>query len=225
MLIRRRGWTCFRRARPPASSSSRASSEPHRRYHTVAHLEFMLSIVDRYATEADDARLVRLACWFHDGVYDPARTDNEIKSAELAAATLRELGVADDDIAEVVRLVWLTTRHAVDDGDRTVHCSATPISRSLPRRRPGYAEYAAEVREEYRHVPDDPVSGRAAGAVRGSLFRSPSALSAAGAARRLGGARARQSARRVRPENASDRTPLLSPPRVRIASRSRQFLA
>ena len=34
-------------------------SEPHRRYHTVHHLEFMLSIVDQYEHEADDPRLVR----------------------------------------------------------------------------------------------------------------------------------------------------------------------
>jgi predicted metal-dependent HD superfamily phosphohydrolase len=130
-------------------------SEPHRRYHTIDHLEFMLSIVDRYADQAEDARLVRLACWFHDSVYDPTRNDNEIRSAELAARMLGDLGVSDEDTAEVVRLVWLTTRHNVEDGDRNgaLLCDADlAILGTSPER---YAEYAAEVRDEYRHVHDD----------------------------------------------------------------------
>ena len=31
---------------------------------------------------------------------------------------LGERRVSDDDVAEVIRLVWLTTRHNVEDGDR-----------------------------------------------------------------------------------------------------------
>lgn len=130
-------------------------SEPHRRYHTVHHLEFMLSIVDQYEHEADDPRLVRLACWFHDCVYDPKRTDNEIESAALAATMLGERRVSDDDVAEVIRLVWLTTRHNVEDGDRNgaLLCDADlAILGTAPER---YAEYAAEVRDEYGHVHDD----------------------------------------------------------------------
>ena len=46
-------------------------AEPHRRYHTTAHLHAVLSNVDTLAAQADDPDLVRLAAWFHDAVYDP----------------------------------------------------------------------------------------------------------------------------------------------------------
>jgi predicted metal-dependent HD superfamily phosphohydrolase len=149
-------WAALYPERPDAGADLITRwSEPHRRYHTVDHLEFMLSIVDEHADAADDVRAVRLACWFHDCVYDPTRTDNELRSAELAAATLADLGAGPDEVAEVVRLVWLTARHNVEPGDRNgaLLCDADlAILATAPER---YAPYAAEVRDEYRHVPDD----------------------------------------------------------------------
>ena len=55
----------------------------------------------------------------------------------------------------MIRLVWLTTRHNVEDGDRNgaLLCDADlAILGTAPER---YAEYAAEVRDEYGHVHDD----------------------------------------------------------------------
>ncbi|HEY9483350.1 MAG TPA: metal-dependent phosphohydrolase, partial [Micromonosporaceae bacterium] len=46
-------------------------SEPARRYHTVDHLAFMLTVLDEAAEFASDIHAVRLAAWFHDAVYDP----------------------------------------------------------------------------------------------------------------------------------------------------------
>jgi predicted metal-dependent HD superfamily phosphohydrolase len=130
-------------------------SEPQRHYHTVAHLEFMLSIVDEYADAADDADAVRLATWFHDAVYDPTAVDNEMRSAELAATVLPTLGVPPKRVAEVVRLVWLTTRHEVDDDDANgaLLCDADlAILATGPER---YDAYRQSIRAEYAHVPDD----------------------------------------------------------------------
>ncbi|MGH3379956.1 MAG: HD domain-containing protein, partial [Actinoallomurus sp.] len=55
----------------------RRYAEPHRRYHTTTHLAEVLDHVGELAGEAADADAVRLAAWFHDAVYDPARGDNE----------------------------------------------------------------------------------------------------------------------------------------------------
>ena len=147
-------------------------SEPHRHYHTVDHLSFMLSIVDKFSREADDPDVVRLAAWFHDCIYEPERTDNEIKSAELAATVLGKLRVDTDRVAEVVRLVWLTTLHNVEEGDRdgALLCDADlAILATTPER---YADYAAAVRAEYAHVPDDLFrAGRIA--VLGKLWELP----------------------------------------------------
>ena len=130
-----------------------AWSEPHRRYHDLNHLAAVLGLVDELAAAAADADAVRLAAWYHDVVYDPARTDNEQVSAERARAGLRGL-VPDERLAEVVRLVLLTAGHDPEPGDAdgAVLCDADlAVLASEPDR---YAVYASAIREEYGHLTD-----------------------------------------------------------------------
>jgi predicted metal-dependent HD superfamily phosphohydrolase len=156
----------------------RRYAEPHRRYHTTEHLAAVLDGVDELAAEADDADSVRLAAWFHDAVYDPARGDNEERSAVLAERTLAGAGLPPAEIAEVARLVRLTTTHdpAEDDRNGAVLCDADlAILAADPER---YAAYAAAVREEYAAVPDEAFRAGRAGVLRGlldlpALFRTP----------------------------------------------------
>jgi predicted metal-dependent HD superfamily phosphohydrolase len=125
-------------------------SEPHRRYHDVAHLTAILSTLDGFGA----SRPVRLAAWFHDAVYDPRRTDNEGRSARLAVAVLTWLGQADV-APEVARLVLVTAGHDPAPGDRdaAVLCDADLAVLAWPRRE--YDGYAAAIRAEYAHVPDE----------------------------------------------------------------------
>ncbi|WP_405892826.1 hypothetical protein OG612_22250 [Streptomyces sp. NBC_01527] len=153
-------------------------AEPQRRYHTTAHLTAVLDRIDTLAGHAADPDAVRLAAWFHDAVYRPDRSENEERSAALAERALPEAGVPDDITAEVARLVRLTVTHDPVAGDTNgaVLCDADlAILAAAPKE---YAEYAAQVREEYGFVPDDAFrDGRAAvlrqllGLPR--LFRTP----------------------------------------------------
>ena len=92
-----------------------AWSEPHRRYHDLAHLAAVLGLAGALPGATDPAA-VRLAAWYHDVAYDPQRTDNEQLSAARARVGLRGL-VPDERIDEVERLVLLTAGHdpAPDD--------------------------------------------------------------------------------------------------------------
>lgn len=126
--------------------------EPHRHYHTAGHLAAMLSIVDGHAALAEDAAQVRLAAWFHDAVYDPKATGNEAASAALAERALRGLGV---DPAETVRLILLTTTHTPAPEDRNGALLADADLSILATPEPIYDGYAAAVRREYTHVPDE----------------------------------------------------------------------
>ncbi|WP_448625575.1 HD domain-containing protein [Geodermatophilus sp. URMC 64] len=139
-----------------------AWSEPHRRYHDLAHLAAVLGIVGELAAAATDADAVRLAAWYHDAVYDPRRDDNERVSAARARAGLRGL-VDDARIAEVERLVLLTAGHDPQPGDANgaVLCDADLAVLASPPE--AYAAYASAVREEYRHLSDEVfTAGRAA---------------------------------------------------------------
>jgi predicted metal-dependent HD superfamily phosphohydrolase len=144
-------WAALGGAPETGDDLLRRYAEPHRRYHGVAHLRAVLDAVDDLAGHAADADAVRLAAWFHDAVYDPARDDNERASADLARARLGGHPAA----GEVVRLVLLTAQHAPLPADRdgAVLCDADlAILAADPET---YAAYAAAVRAEYAAVPDD----------------------------------------------------------------------
>lgn len=137
--------------------------EPHRRYHDLRHLQEVLQTVDDLADAADDVEAVRWAAWFHDAVYDVHRDDNEECSARLAEQDLAASGLDHDMVSEVSRLVRLTATHQPEDGDANgaVLCDADlRILAADPWR---HAEYVADVRAEYAHVPDAEFrTGRAA---------------------------------------------------------------
>jgi len=140
-------------------------SEPHRHYHTVTHLAAVLAVVDEHADHADRPDLVRLAAWFHDAVYDPRSPGdaNERASAGLATTALTALGVPSDGVAEVARLVRLTAGHDADPADRNGVLLCDADLAVLARPTADYDHYAAAIRREYAHVPDDLFrAGRAA---------------------------------------------------------------
>jgi predicted metal-dependent HD superfamily phosphohydrolase len=154
--------------------------EPHRRYHTAAHLTAVLDLVDELAAYAADPDAVRLAAWFHDAVYDPERADNEERSARLAERMLADTDLDAAVVREVARLVRLTATHepAADDRNGQVLCDADlAILAAEPE---VYAAYAAAVRAEYGFVPDDVFARGRADVLRGllalpALYRTPPA--------------------------------------------------
>ncbi len=129
-------------------------SEPHRRYHTMVHIEDCLAQVAA-STDMDENQraLMDAAIWFHDAIYDATRNDNEAASAKLAAERLTVEGAPPAFIDEVVRLILLTAGHSVQAGDaigaRLVSIDLTILGAEPDR----YDAYAAAIREEYAYVP------------------------------------------------------------------------
>lgn len=137
-----------------------AYGSPSRGYHDLRHLTEVLDRLDELEVggAALDRLPVVLGAWFHDGVYD-GHPGAEERSARWAQEAL-----ADDPAlaTEVARLVRLTVHHwpADDDANGTALCDADLAILAAPPDR--YAEYVADVRREYAHVPDDAFrSGRA----------------------------------------------------------------
>ena len=130
--------------------------EPHRRYHTVAHLAAMLGRLDQLGADGEEVNdAVELAAWWHDAIYDVQRTDNETRSAELANAVLASLALPAATTAEVARLVVLTAGHRAAVGDRAgaALCDADLAVLGSPL--PAYRAYASAVRWEYSDLDDD----------------------------------------------------------------------
>jgi predicted metal-dependent HD superfamily phosphohydrolase len=174
--------------------------EPHRHYHTATHLSAVLGHLDGAATHAARPDVVRLAAWWHDAVYDPraAGDANERASAALAGRSLGGLGVPADAAAEVERLVLLTAGHSPNDDDRDggLLCDADLAVLAGPPA--SYDRYAAAVRREYAHVPDEAFRAGRAVVLRRlaglpSIYRLPQLT---GAERRAWEERARANLRR-----------------------------
>ena len=128
--------------------------QPHRHYHDLAHLRGILAAIAELAALADDPDAVRLAAWYHDSVYE-GRADDEEMSARMAEADLAALGVRDDLVAEVARLVRMTVDHNPGPGDHNgaVLSDADLSSLGLPSA--DYRRNTAAIRLEYAHVSDD----------------------------------------------------------------------
>ena len=147
--------------------------EPHRRYHTMAHIDDCLAQVAASTDLTRNEReLLDTAIWFHDAIYDPARADNEAESARLARERLAAEGTPASFTDEIERLILLTAGHSVEPGDR-LGARLVSIDLSILGARPErYDAYARAIREEYAHVPEPAWRvGRAA--VMGRFLESP----------------------------------------------------
>lgn len=131
--------------------------EPHRRYHDVRHLASCLGALDDLG---GGDPVVALALWFHDAVWTGAAGADEEASARLAERRLAGV-LAPREVAEVARLVRLTTTHDPEPGDER-GALVVDADLSVLGTAPGrYHVYARDVRAEYADVPDaDFATGR-----------------------------------------------------------------
>ena len=127
-------------------------SEPHRRYHTMRHLEECFEKLAEIQAEAAHPGEVALALWFHDAIYDVKRQDNEERSADWARAAVLAAGLPAV-AADRVRGLVMATRHNAVPGDidqRILVDVDLSILGAAPAR---FDEYEAQIREEYAWVP------------------------------------------------------------------------
>lgn len=146
-------------------------SEPHRRYHNLAHIADCLSEFDEARELAHEPLAVELAIWFHDAMYDTRAGDNEERSAELAQAWLGEAHSAPTLIDAVGRLILATKKH-----DAALHVDAAllvDVDLSILGQSPDrFWEYEARIREEYSWVPQNVFAVKRAEILEGFLSRA-----------------------------------------------------
>jgi predicted metal-dependent HD superfamily phosphohydrolase len=146
--------------------------EPHRHYHTVKHLAYVLAMADELTVQVpvSDPRRVRLALFFHDAVYEPGAATNEADSAALARRELGDMGL-DADVVDATADLIVQTAHEADPGDPdaglVMDADAAVVMDAdlavLAAEPAVYAAYVAGVRAEYGHLgPAEWTDGRAA---------------------------------------------------------------
>jgi predicted metal-dependent HD superfamily phosphohydrolase len=155
-LARRRGIESAA-AQPVLDELLGAYAEPHRAYHTLDHIAALLELLEVHGRDATDRDALELAILFHDIVYDPARTDNEAASAELARERLAALGFPEATTTKVARYI-LATQH----GTSTEAAADTDLAllldldlSVLAAEPEAYLAYAQAIRREYAQYQDE----------------------------------------------------------------------
>lgn len=129
-------------------------AQPHRAYHTLEHIIACLRELDEFsaATATPGPVGIAIALFYHDAIYDPRGSDNEIQSAALAK---RDLGamLPASLLNDIARLILITDhRHPAAEPDEQL---IVDIDLSILGRPAGeFARYDAAIRQEYAHIPD-----------------------------------------------------------------------
>jgi len=140
---------------------------PGRHYHGLAHIEALLALADEYRDGLDDPQAVEAAIWFHDAIYDSRRSDNEARSASLAAEKLSSRA-SPEQMRRIVAMVEATATHTLPDlgGGAATKDAAFFLDMDLSilgAPKSAFDSYEAAVRREYAWVEDKAWrSGRAA---------------------------------------------------------------
>lgn len=128
-----------------------AYREPGRVYHTAEHIGDCLYQFDLSRELARRPDEVEAALWFHDAVYVPGRSDNEVQSADLARASLLDSGVAPDVAGRVRELVLMTQHLRIcSEADSQLLCDVDLSIFGRPRE--VFDEFERRIRREYAWV-------------------------------------------------------------------------
>ena len=137
-----------------------AWAEPHRHYHDQRHLRECLALWTRWRDSSRRPGEVAIALWFHDAIYDPQTTSNELNSAAWAARSLVRAG-ADSDTAQRVHDLVMATQHGFTQETAPAALGSSLDAQLLvdidlsilgsPAER--FERYDQDVRKEYAWVP------------------------------------------------------------------------
>lgn len=131
-----------------------AYREPHRAYHTLQHLSECMEKLDWAKSQRhwENAALAEAALWYHDAIYRPRASDNEINSAEWAFSFLRKGGLSAGDCQFVHSLI-MATCHGQKPKE-FLHQLVVDVDLGiLGAESSRFEQYEQQVRKEYAWVP------------------------------------------------------------------------
>ena len=132
-------------------------SEHQRAYHTLQHIQQLFRQFEQIKHHLNEPDIIALAMYYHDVIYEPTRSDNELKSAEFAVEVLGRY-LDDDQCQHIYALIMMTANHKINalaDHDRysdAAYLLDMDLS-ILGASWSAYEKYAKAVRQEYLHVP------------------------------------------------------------------------
>lgn len=132
-------------------------NETQRAYHTLEHLTQLFAQFEQVQKYLHEPHIIALALYYHDVIYEPTRTDNELQSAEYAVEALGHY-LSAEQCQHIYALIMMTASHQLDELADSEKISDAAFLLDMDLSILGsvwsnYEKYAQAVRQEYSHVP------------------------------------------------------------------------
>ncbi|MER2011179.1 HD domain-containing protein [Psychrobacter alimentarius] len=132
-------------------------NETARAYHSLRHIQQLFFQFEHIRQHLHQPHIIALALYYHDVIYNPMRSDNEIKSAEYMSDKLAQY-LNDQQCQHIYDLIMMTATHQLtelaDKDNRSDAAYFLDMDLSiLGMPWPEYEHYAQAIRQEYAHVP------------------------------------------------------------------------
>jgi predicted metal-dependent HD superfamily phosphohydrolase len=126
-----------------------------RMYHSLSHIKACLEVSDKHVP-SEVKPWVDMAIFWHDLVYVPGRTDNEVKSALEFQRWGRRMDLKERFIADVMDMIPYTRHSAELGGMHERYLFLVDVDLSiLGENEAIFDEYEKGVRYEYSFVPEN----------------------------------------------------------------------
>lgn len=128
-------------------------SEPKRHYHTIAHLENIVSDLNEVKNQIQDWDTILFAAFYHDIIYKASSSTNESDSAKLVMQKLSEIKYPKEKIAKCSNMILATKQHEHSEDDDTNYLTDADLA-VLGSSQYDYQKYTEQIREEFSIYPD-----------------------------------------------------------------------
>lgn len=128
-------------------------SEPKRHYHTIDHLEAMITDLKEVKDKISDWDTTLFVVFYHDIIYKASSNTNEADSAKLAKKRLTEISYPVDKIEKCVAMILASKQHELSQDNDTNYLIDVDLA-VLGENSEVYQKYTEQIREEYSIYPD-----------------------------------------------------------------------
>jgi predicted metal-dependent HD superfamily phosphohydrolase len=128
-------------------------SEAKRQYHTIDHLEAMISNLNEVKENIEDWDTTLFAVFYHDVIYKASSSSNEADSAKLAMERLSTIAYPANKIAKCANMILATKQHLTSEDNDTNFLLDADLA-ILGTSEEEYQKYKDQIREEYAIYPD-----------------------------------------------------------------------
>ena len=124
-----------------------------RYYHTLQHLDNLLVKLTELKAEIQNWETILFTLYYHDIIYNSLKSDNEVKSAELAEKRMKQISVSPDTIELCKKQILATKSHIKSTNSDTNYFTDADLS-VLGQNWETYSLYYKNVRKEYSMYSD-----------------------------------------------------------------------